>query len=244
MPPAHRFYIRTIPQSVQEDKEKGWNFKILFSVSTGIMEEYQAIVGAIGENAIPHLVHQHPEEELIIPLSGSLELFRHNDELRHGQNSTLLLPGSLIYLPSCAPHALRGKGPGPSIVAAIRWKGNRRVSSGGDLKTSVFDISVGHSVCQHGPPKVYRALLFGGSTRYAVNLRAHISRIEADAGYEAQTPSHDLMMILLEGHLDTMHMHVPSPALLFFPAGTSHWARNTGQSPVSLLTLEFRTLLQ
>lgn len=244
MQPAHQFYIRAIPRSVQENKEKGWNFKNLFSVSTGIMEKYQVIVGAISENAIPHLVHQHPEEELIIPLSGSLELFRHNDELHHGQNSTLLLPGSLIYLPSCDPHTLRGKGPGPATVVAIRWKGNRRGSTDGILKTSVLDIPENLSPSHHGPPKVSRIHLFEGATGYTENLRAHSAYIKSGGGYGAHSHPHDLMMLLLEGRLDTMHMQIPSPALLFFPAGTSHWARNTGQSPTSLLTFEFHTLSQ
>lgn len=239
----HRFYIRTIPLSVQEDKEKGWNFEILFSVSTGIMEKYQVIVGAISENSIPHLVHEHLEEELIIPLSGSLELFRHNDELRHGHNGSLLVPGSLIYLQSCYPHTLRGKGPGPSKVVAIRWKGDRSGSPDGILKTSVFDIPESGSPSNHGLPELSRIHLFEGPTVYAENLRAHSAYIKSGGGYGAHTHQHDLMMLLLEGRLDTMHMQVPSPALLFFPAGTSHWARNTGQSPVSLLTFEFHATL-
>jgi mannose-6-phosphate isomerase-like protein (cupin superfamily) len=244
MQPAHQFYIRTIPRSVQLDKEKRWNFKILFNVSTGIMEKYQAIFGAIDENAIPHLVHQHPEEELIIPLSGSLEIFRHNDELHHGHNGSLLLPGFLIYLPARDPHMLRGKGPDPSIVVAIRWKGNRRGSTDGILTTSMFDIPENPSPSHHGPPKVSRIHIFEGATDYAENLRAHSAYIKPGGGYGAHTHPHDLMMLLLEGRLDTMHMQVPSPALLFFPAGTSHWARNTGKSPASLLTFEFHTLLQ
>jgi len=208
------------------------------------MEKYEAMVGTISENAIPHPVHQHPEEELIIPFSGSIDLFRHNDELRHGHNGSLLLPGSLIYLSAGAPHTLRGKGPGPSIVVAIRWKGKRRVSTDGILKTSVFDIPETPSPSHQGLPEPSRIHLFEGATGYAENLRAHRAYIRPGGGYGAHNHPHDLMMVLLEGRLDTMHMQVPSPALLFFPAGTSHWAKNTGQSPASLLTLEFHTLLQ
>jgi hypothetical protein len=244
MKSAHQFCIRAIPRSFEEGERTVWLYRMFFTASTPIMEKYQAVVFLASENAISHLVHGHPEEEVVIPLSGGLELFKQNDDLKHGRNGLPFLPGNLLYLPAYDPHSFRGKGPGHSIILALKWKGNLRGSEDEVLKTSVFNIPENPSPSQHGPPKVSRALLFGGPTRYAVNLRAHISRIEAGAGYEAQTPSHDLMMLLLEGRLDIMHIQVPSPALLFFPAGTSYWARNTGQSPASLLTFEFHTLLQ
>jgi len=50
------------------------------------MEKYQAAVFLASENAISHLVHGHPEEEVVIPLSGGLELFKQNDDLKHGRN--------------------------------------------------------------------------------------------------------------------------------------------------------------
>jgi quercetin dioxygenase-like cupin family protein len=108
----------------------------------------------------------------------------------------------------------------------------------------VFDIPENPSPSHQGLPEPSRIHLFEGATVYAENLRAHSAYIKSGGGYGAHTHPHDLMMILLEGRLDTMFMQVLSPAILFFPAGTFHWAKNTAQSPASLLTLEFHTFLQ
>ncbi len=235
----HQFYIRTIPQSIEEDNKQGWRFKNLFSVSTRIMEKYQTTFIVIDKNTTLHPVHQHSEEELVFIISGSLDLISNNDELPNGQNIYQLLPGTLIYLPAYDPHTFRAAGPGQTKVVGVRWKGVPGESFEGLLRRCVFNIYSKPSVCKHDRPGFSRVPLFNDPTRYTTNLRAHHIHIETGSGYGRRTHTYDLMMILLAGRLDTMHMQISSPALLLFPAGITHWARNTDLIPASLLTLEF-----
>lgn len=234
----HQFYIRTIPDFIKEQNKEGWRFKILLNTSTKIMNNYQVIFGIADENTIPHPIHDHPEEELIIIISGSLDLILNNDEWPESQKPVRLPTGSMVYLPSNDPHTFRAAGPDQTQILVITWKGVHSKTLEGQLQRSIFDITIESSISCNEQKETSRVPLFSGSTKFAMSLSTHNILIQPGFGYGGHIHPYDLIMVLLTGHLDTMFMNISSPALLLFPSGTTHWARNTSQVPASALTLE------
>ncbi|MBD3207824.1 hypothetical protein GF319_15950 [Candidatus Bathyarchaeota archaeon] len=234
-----QFLIRTIPHSIKDADTQKFRFIPLFSASTSIMQNYQAVFCIINEKFSPHPIHQHGEEELIFVFSGNLNLISKNDEATNGRQIDRLSSGTLLYLPSSAPHTHQGAGPGPTHILVFRWIGIPNDPSTAMFPRSVFHISSNLTHIHDDGKGILRIPLFHGSTKYIKSFSGDHLHISPGSGHGWHRHSYDLMMLLLSGALQTMNTQVVSPSLLFFPAGIPHHAWNAGPDPVSLLTFEF-----
>ena len=65
---------------------------------------------------IPHEIHEHDEEELLIPISGEVEIVK-------PEGATAIGPGWLVYHSSSSPHTIRATGAEDATYLVLRWSG-------------------------------------------------------------------------------------------------------------------------
>jgi (S)-ureidoglycine aminohydrolase len=107
------FVIRW-PDVISKETDRG-NRRDFFNRPTASCSKYEMHVTTLNEGLSSHQPHTHPEEEVILLLSG--EAAMHIDGKEFGAS-----PGALVFLPSTIPHALKNVGKGPCQYFAFQWK--------------------------------------------------------------------------------------------------------------------------
>jgi quercetin dioxygenase-like cupin family protein len=86
-----------------------------FKARTATLDELEMHVTTLQPGKSPHPPHQHPNEELIIVMQGTVETLSNGEWKRVG-------PGSVIFNASNQLHGLRNVGTGEAIYHVINWK--------------------------------------------------------------------------------------------------------------------------
>jgi quercetin dioxygenase-like cupin family protein len=82
---------------------------------TATLDELEMHVTTLNPGLASHPPHQHPNEELVIVDTGTVETLSSGQWKRLG-------PGSVIFNASNSPHALRNVGETPATYHVINWK--------------------------------------------------------------------------------------------------------------------------
>lgn len=82
---------------------------------TATLDELEMHITTLNPGLASHPPHQHPNEELVIIDTGTVETLSDGKWQRVG-------PGSVIFNASNAPHALRNVGDAPATYHVINWK--------------------------------------------------------------------------------------------------------------------------
>ena len=86
-----------------------------FKARTATLDELEMHVTTLKAGKTSHPPHQHPNEELIIVMQGTVETLSNGEWKRVG-------PGSVIFNASNQLHGLRNAGTGEAIYHVINWK--------------------------------------------------------------------------------------------------------------------------
>jgi len=86
-----------------------------FKARTATLDELEMHVTTLQPGKSPHPPHQHPNEELIIVMQGTVETLSNGEWKRVG-------PGSVIFNASNQLHGLRNVGTGEAVYHVINWK--------------------------------------------------------------------------------------------------------------------------
>ena len=86
-----------------------------FKARTATLDELEMHVTTLQPGKASHPPHQHPNEELIIVMQGTVETLSNGEWKRVG-------PGSVIFNASNQLHGLRNVGTGEAIYHVINWK--------------------------------------------------------------------------------------------------------------------------
>ena len=86
-----------------------------FRARTATLDELDLHVTTLEPGKSPHPPHQHPNEELIIVMKGTVETLSNGKWKRVG-------PGSVIFNASNQLHGLRNVGDGEAVYHVINWK--------------------------------------------------------------------------------------------------------------------------
>ncbi|KKL16994.1 hypothetical protein LCGC14_2489990, partial [marine sediment metagenome] len=135
------FWIRAIPSILEENEKTGWNVYKLFNKSSCLIKNLSCHVGVLSEGKMPHPLHQHAEEELIVILCGEIEITIAQARQPYGKKQDRLKRGSVIYLSAHHQHTIRSIGPGPAEFLIIRWKGTINKLNDDISKSFVFNQS-------------------------------------------------------------------------------------------------------
>jgi quercetin dioxygenase-like cupin family protein len=199
------------------------------------MRNLDVHVSSLKAGERPHPAHRHEDEELIIPLSGTIEVLR-GDEGRHASETAS--PGQLVYHSSGAPHTIRA-GEEDAFYLVFKWIGEETQGGGPPLEAAIYGYAKEDKGLQGQGPGFGFEPIFEAPTRFLSRLHAHVSRVEADAGYPDERDPYDIAMVLLSGSIVTQGGRVDAPAVIFHPADALHGVRGAGTEAARYLVLEF-----
>lgn len=226
--------------SIESNLESsGTDFKMFHinSCFPSTLLELEIHVSILRAGNSPHKPHTHPQEELIIILSGKLQIIRTAPSQKIIK-STPLGPGSLTYHDSNRAHTVYSVGPEPAIYICIKWSG-KKIKERNNLLTSSDFIPdyIEEKKTLHSEFKTSK--LFESPTEFLEKLHCHISHMKPDSGYEPHKDSYDVMIILLDGKIETLNKELESKSVIFYQAGEPHGMKNIGSKVAQYIVFEF-----
>lgn len=207
------FWARSIPPR-QDLDGTGWTIKPLIWDSPGFMGSLSIYYSTLAPGVIPHDIHQHPQEEIEVVLSGEIEVVMPEQTTRIG-------PGSFHYQPAGHPHTIRGSGDEPASFVLIRWQPATPEGAIAPSEGLVYDATTlspweqrpGGQEQQLCPP-----LTLANGTRLVIYARSWTSQ----DGCVVHTDPFDSLVVLLHGRICGLGHDTRAPAVIYFSAGTPH----------------------
>lgn len=214
-----------------------WGYKAWYAGRTANVDFLDIHYSTLGAGLSPHKLHRHDDEELILPVAGEAEILR-ADRLDEAEPERIrLAAGQLVYHAPNQAHTIEGAGDGPAGYVVVRWS-SREQDTSATLPSAVFDFRAALDPGVSVEPGFAMTDLFEGPTRYLEQLHAHSSTLEAGAGYPPHADSHDVVIIVFDGEIETLGRRVQAPAVAFCPAYRPHGMHNPGARAARYLVIE------
>ncbi|TMH48075.1 MAG: cupin domain-containing protein [Betaproteobacteria bacterium] len=231
---SNRVYPLRIP--LAPDQEKGWRAYPIFRGSTATLRALTCHASVLTHGQCPHAPHRHDEEEILIVLSGEVDI-EVPDLKGAPQNGRMrVTPGRFAYYPPRFAHTLRTVSEEPASYLMLKWQ--CAAGPGPPLGFGRYDAFA--PVAPPTQEKGFRAqALFEGPTASLTKLHCHASTLLPGASYSPHVDAHDVAIVILEGELETLGERVKPCSVIFHPAGESHGMRNPGGSPARYVVFEF-----
>lgn len=230
-------WIKELPQ-LEEDKKNGWKPYPIFSGSTHCLDELSSHMSILSPGFTPHEPHSHPEEELLIMLSGEAEIVRPNKEIKNIESREIIRPGSFVYYPAFQPHTINNVSEKPATYLMFKWQ-SQKTSKNNLLKNKIFSYKAPKKNLIESVDEISQTQIFENPTHYLDKLHCHITTLQPGAGYPPHDDSYDVAILLLEGIVETLSRQVNSQAVIFYATGEPHGMKNIGDIPASYLVFEF-----
>jgi quercetin dioxygenase-like cupin family protein len=226
--------------AIDQPQAEAWRVLPAFRGPTPTIAAMSCHASVLQPGHRPHPPHAHGDEELLIPLGGDLEL--EIPETRDDPSPRIerVARGSFAYYPRGQYHTLRNCGRSPAAYVMFKWSA-RAASRPGvlpPLGTTMqhFDTI---TVPRAAPP-FYTYRLLEAPTEYLGTLHAHLTVLQAGAGYAPHVDAYDVAIVTLEGTVETLGHRVPPQSVIYYAAGERHGMRNVGSTPARYLVFEFR----
>jgi hypothetical protein len=231
------FLIKPIKYPLTEDENNDWQVFPLFNGMFGSFKSFSSHISALKPDIIPHSPHAHMEEEIIIPLRGNVEILTSDQPTGSIRNTLPLEPGSFVYHSSGQFHTIRCSSSKAAQYLVFKWR--RFDHAVKELGTFAYDANDQEWEFQPVSPGFRRLPIAGLTDHTNGSLRAHISLLEPNTGYPAHQDNYDILVVLLEGELETFNLSNSAPAIFFFAANTPHGFFNLGTKPARYFVFEF-----
>jgi mannose-6-phosphate isomerase-like protein (cupin superfamily) len=183
----------------------------------------------------PHPPHAHVEEEILILVEGEAEVILSRSKDDPSPAAHRLKPGDFTYYPAYRWHTIRNASARPTLYIMLRWRG-AALGLAPHLASGVF-ARQGNVSRQTGKP-FQTSLVFEGKTHFLNKLHVHRSLLMPGGGYEPHADPYDVMIVLLDGMVQTLGETVTAPAFFYHPAGSPHGIRALGERPAEYLVVE------
>jgi mannose-6-phosphate isomerase-like protein (cupin superfamily) len=180
-----------------------------------------------------HEAHAHVEEELTIVLSGSAGIVR-AEPGGHFRTSPPLGRGAFAYHASVCLHTIRSCGPAPVIYFCVKWTG-RKTGNAGFLESADFAPEYPFDPAREW---TNQAALDSG-TEMLTKLHCHTSVMKPGVGYEPHADTHDVLLVVLDGEIETLGRRLGPDSVVFCQSGEPHGLKSVGSSPARYLVFEF-----
>jgi radical SAM protein with 4Fe4S-binding SPASM domain len=216
--------IHALQLPLATDPAKGWRPYPFFFGSTPSIPMLGAHASALVPDFSPHPPHVHPEEELLLLLSGELELIV--PDKKNSQKTTLVCvkPMQGLYYPAGFAHTIKTISAEPANYLMLKWHNKFRDDSSAlsfssfNFSASMTDATIQEGFCSH--------LIFEGPTAYLKKLHCHVTTLAPQAGYAPHTDPYDVILVILEGEVETLGQHAGAHSVIFYAAGEPHGMRN------------------
>ena len=226
--------------SIESDLKNSDTYFKLFPINTctpHTLRKLETHVSILTPENSPHEPHFHTDEELIIIISGKVQIIR-EDQFGKTTKSAPLGSGSFVYHDSNQIHTIYSVGPEPAVYICARWNGKKIKKNSDFLRSSDFvpnyieekeKLDTGFKT----------SLVFESQTEFLDKLHCHISHMKPGAGYEPHKDSHDVLIILLDGKVETLDNELESISVIFYQAGELHSMKSVGSNSARYLVFEF-----
>jgi mannose-6-phosphate isomerase-like protein (cupin superfamily) len=228
-----RFWVRSLSSELAADATSPWTIRGLIEKYPGAMGRMSAFHMALVAGHQPHPIQVHDEEELLINLSGELELLTPERTHRMG-------PGGFAFLPPGDPHMARAVGPEFAVFLVLKWTWQnpqaRPVARTLVLHGHEFDRVTDQGgiyrrrMCEDQP------LANGG------RLVVEAIRMMPRTGFPVHVhDDHDLMLVLLRGQMHGLGHVTSAPAVIYYSAKTPHGLEPLNPDVVEMIAFEFHS---
>jgi uncharacterized cupin superfamily protein len=237
--PKPQLPSRTYPLEIPlpPDDEKGWKPYPIFRGSTAGMRALSCHASVLNHGQCPHPPHIHKEEEILLVLSGEVDIILPDLATPERDGRMRLKPGQFAYYPAGFAHTLRTVSQEPANYLMFKWHtGPSRAES--PLAFGHFSV-FGRPEAEEEKDGFRARPVFEGPTACLRKLHCHASTMEPGPGYEPHVDAHDVAIIVLEGEVETLGQCVRPHGVIFYPAGEPHGMRNIGETVAKYLVFEF-----
>ena len=206
------------------DYKRGWGPKPLFSGPTKALLALSCHASSLVPDYSPHPPHAHPEEELLLMLSGELALFVPDE--KNSQKITLVCvkPLQVLFYPAGFAHTIKTISAEPANYLMLKWHNKFRADSSAlsfgsfNLSASMTDATIEEGFCPR--------LVFEGPTAYLKKLRCHVTTLAPQAGYSPHKDPYDVVIVVLEGEVETLGQRAGPHSVIFYAGGELHGMHN------------------
>lgn len=230
-----RTYPVCIPLPLE--KENGWRPYPIFNGSTTALKNLSCHVSTLNKDQSPHPPHKHVEEEILMLLTGEVDLITQQDHHGRVYQNKRLRQGQFVYYPADFAHTLQTVSEKPANYLMFKWSAAAREGSSA-LRFGLFDIfdPQNDSKAKDGfCPKV----IFEGATQHLPKLHCHISTLAGQAGYDPHTDPYDVGIVVIEGEVETLGARVKPHGVVFYAAGEPHGMLNASNVAAKYIVFEF-----
>ncbi|MDY6839573.1 MAG: cupin domain-containing protein [Thermodesulfobacteriota bacterium] len=197
--------------------------------------ELTAHASILKPGGIPHEPHTHAEEELIVILAGSVEIITPDWEMKPAPSAPMG-PGSIVYHDSNRAHTIHSVGSQPAVYVCLKWTGKRARKRVRPLQPSLFFPE--YETMKNSNPFQTKTI-FESPTDFLTNLHCHMSLLQPGAGYDPHKDAHDVLIIVLDGEVETLGQRVGPKGIIFYRAGEPHGMKNVGDIRARYVVFEF-----
>lgn len=201
---------------------------------TPCMEDFSCHVSTLAPNNSPHPPHQHKEEEILMVLKGEVAL-ELPDLSKIGKASKVSLKeGEYVYYPSFFWHTLTTIGDVPANYLMLKWHNVVKHANEVGYKKRTT-ISYEDRINEH----IKYGVLIDGQTDGLTKLQSHTTILQPGKGYKPHSDAYDVIIIVLEGMVQTLGSIVKPYGVIYCPAGSSHGMFNPSEKVAKYIVFEF-----
>ena len=219
--------------------EKKWKPFFIFRGRTKGIRDFSCHVSALVPGHCPHPPHTHIEEEILIMLNGEADLFLPLYQGDEGKGRLHLKPGEFVYYPPGYPHTLQTTSEVPANYLMLKWYTPNRKQASNCLpfgKYKMYDSFFRNE----GKEGFHTCTVFEGPSRYLKRMQCHTSVLSPGAGYESHVDPYDVLIIILDGEVETLKNRFDPYSVIFHPAGTRHGLFNRSKVTAKYVVFEFQ----
>lgn len=206
----------------------GWAEQMLFVGSTPGLDELACCAISVAPGRSRHPA-SGDGEQIILVLDGALRI-----------GDATLERGQFVFVPAGMPHTVTAHGPEPASYVAIAWR-DRDPSRRSALSFTRFDAAGDGPLGSKQHAWGVRQRQCDAATRHLAALRSHVSLMSPGASYEPHADPYDVVIVTLDGEVETLGQPVPPRHVVFYPSGSIHGMRNPGASPARYVVFELHS---
>src|SRR5262249_24467864 len=160
------------------------------------------------------LAHAHIEEELLVVLSGEVDIFILSGEYDCNPRKERLRPGDFAYYPAYQWHTLQNVGHSPAHYVMFKWRGAL------DHADTALESQVVRCDLKTIPRNDFCAdILFEGPSCFLDRLHAHLTSLRPDGGYRPHCDEYDVAIVVLEGRIALLGKELIKGGIAYCVAG-------------------------
>lgn len=215
-----------------------WSYHPDFEGSTANLRHVTGHVSVLAPGATPHAPHVHAAEEILLVLDGEAEIIHPGTGEAGATRTHRLGPGAFAYTPAFSPHTLRNPSADRSVTyLAYKWTGRPRAAAGA-MATQVVRPDWATPFAGTG---FKTRTAFEGPTGYLERLHAHVTELDAGAGYARHADRHDVAIVVFAGRARVRGRELAPGGMVFLPGGVGHGMENVGTERARYLVIEFHS---